>query len=165
MLKRVAEAPPSAELTGAEGVQSDEVDMGMSYDELGDLGEMRKLEHCGPLSTFLKLRDRWNDGRRISASIRATGGHAPKTHDEAVAQKVKDFYFFHAITRHKMTTLTPSYHAEDYSPDDNRFDLRPFLQPARFEAQFAAIDAAVAAAAKGRQQETEKAKGKRARGS
>ena len=29
----------------------------------------------------------------------------------------------------KMTTLTPSYHAEQYSPDDNRFDLRPFLYP------------------------------------
>lgn len=28
-----------------------------------------------------------------------------------------------------MTTLTPSYHAEQYSPDDNRFDLRPFLYP------------------------------------
>ena len=147
VLKRVAEAQPSAELTGAEGVQSDEVDMGMSYDELGDLGTLRKLEHCGPLSTFLKLRDRWNDGRRISGSIRATGANAPKTHDEIVAQKVKDFYFYHAINRHKMTTLTPSYHAEDYSPDDNRFDLRPFLQNVRFEAQFEAIDKAVAAAA------------------
>ena len=28
-----------------------------------------------------------------------------------------------------MTVLTPSYHAEQYSPDDNRFDLRPFLYP------------------------------------
>ena len=28
------------------------------------------------------------------------------------------------MNRHKMTTLTPSYHAENYSPDDNRFDLR-----------------------------------------
>ena len=28
-----------------------------------------------------------------------------------------------------MTTLTPSYHAEQYSPDDNRYDLRPFLYP------------------------------------
>ena len=52
-----------------------------------------------------------------------------------------------AMNRHKMTTLTPSYHAENYSPDDNRFDLRPFLQPLGFERQFAAIDAAVAAAA------------------
>ena len=63
-----------------------------------------------------------------------------------VAQKVKDFYFYNAINRHKMTTLTPSYHAENYSPDDNRFDLRPFLQPADFDMQFAAIDAAVAKA-------------------
>ena len=64
--------------------------------------------------------------------------------DEQIAQKVKDFYFYHACNRHKMTTLTPSYHAENYSPDDNRFDLRPFLQNVRFDAQFAAIDAAVA---------------------
>jgi NAD+ synthase (glutamine-hydrolysing) len=149
VLQRVADAKPSAELTGAEGEQSDEVDMGMSYDELGDLGTARKVEHCGPLSMFLKLRDRWADGRPISASIRATGAKAPRTHDEVVAQKVKDFCFFNAINRHKMTTLTPSYHAEDYSPDDNRFDLRPFMQPCSFDAQFAAIDAAVAAAAAG----------------
>ena len=44
---------------------------------------------------------------------------------------MKDFYFYNAINRHKMTTLTPSYHAENYSPDDNRFDLRPFLQVRR----------------------------------
>ena len=62
--------------------------------------------------------------------------------DAEIAQKVKDFYFYHAVNRHKMTTLTPSYHAEDYSPDDNRFDLRPFLQNVRYDAQFAAIDAA-----------------------
>ena len=59
---------------------------------------------------------------------------------------MKDFFFFNAINRHKMTTLTPSYHAENYSPDDNRFDLRPFLQNASFDAQFAAIDRAVAQA-------------------
>ena len=69
---------------------------------------------------------------------------AGASRDEQIAQKVKDFWFYHACNRHKMTTLTPSYHAEDYSPDDNRFDLRPFLQNVRFDAQFAAIDAAVA---------------------
>lgn len=47
-----------------------------------------------------------------------------------------------------MTTLTPSYHAENYSPDDNRFDLRPFLFPATFDHQFAAIDDLVAEAMK-----------------
>jgi hypothetical protein len=25
--------------------------------------------------------------------------------------QVKDFFFYHVINRHKMTTLTPSYHA------------------------------------------------------
>uniref|UniRef100_A0A7S4T6Z9 Glutamine-dependent NAD(+) synthetase n=1 Tax=Alexandrium monilatum TaxID=311494 RepID=A0A7S4T6Z9_9DINO len=147
VLQRVADAKPSAELTGAEGAQLDEEDMGMSYAELGDLGRCRKIEHGGPLSTFLRLRTLWNDGRRITPSKRARGDNAPVTFDQQVAQKVKDFFFYNAINRHKMTTLTPSYHAEDYSPDDNRFDLRPFLQPASFEAQFAAIDAVVAAAA------------------
>jgi len=40
-------------------------------------------------------------------------------------------------------------HAENYSPDDNRFDLRPFLQPLDFQRQFSAIDQAVATAAAG----------------
>ena len=156
VLGRVAAAQPSAELTGAEGAQLDEEDMGMSYDELADLGHCRKVEHCGPLSTFLKLRQRWNDGRHLSASIRtwrdgelvtAAEQEAAWSFDMKVAQKVKDFFFYNAMNRHKMTTLTPSYHAENYSPDDNRFDLRPFLQPLDFERQFAAIDAAVEAAA------------------
>lgn len=40
-----------------------------------------------------------------------------------------------------MTTLTPSYHAENYSPDDNRFDLRQFLYNTKWTEQFATIDA------------------------
>lgn len=56
---------------------------------------------------------------------------------------MKRFFFYYAINRHKMTVLTPSYHAESYSPDDNRFDLRPFLYPIKFDAQYQAIDADV----------------------
>ena len=101
VLARVAAAKPSAELTGAEGAQLDEEDMGMSYEELGDLGYCRKVEHCGPLSTFLKLRQRWADGRRITPSIRTwrdgrlvtAEEQEGWTLDEKVAQKVKDFYF------------------------------------------------------------------------
>lgn len=32
-----------------------------------------------------------------------------------IAEKVKLFFFEYARNRHKMTTLTPSYHAEAYS--------------------------------------------------
>ena len=38
----------------------------------------------------------------------------------------------------KMTVVTPSYHAESYSPDDNRFDHRPFLYNAGWHWQFKA---------------------------
>merc|ERR1712194_347784 len=121
------------------GDRKDEVDMGMSYEELGELGNARKVDKSGPLSTFERMLHCWED-----SSIAATG--APKrltpskrvvnqdgsAYADQVAQKVKDFYFFNAINRHKMTTLTPSYHAENYSPEDNRFDLRPFLYPASF---------------------------------
>lgn len=57
-----------------------------------------------------------------------------------VAQKVKHFFRMYSVNRHKMTTVTPSYHAESYSPDDNRFDLRPFLYNTRWPWQFRCID-------------------------
>lgn len=41
-----------------------------------------------------------------------------------------------------MTTLTPSLHLEEYSCDDNRFDLRPFLYP-RLSWAYARIERAV----------------------
>jgi hypothetical protein len=53
---------------------------------------------------------------------------------------VKFFFKHYSINRHKLTTLTPSYHAENYSPDDNRFDLRQFLYNTAWSWQFAAID-------------------------
>ena len=42
-----------------------------------------------------------------------------------------------------MCTITPSYHAEGYSPDDNRFDLRQFLYNVRWPRQFSVIDSLV----------------------
>ena len=45
------------------------------------------------------------------------------------------FFYYYSVNRHKMTTVTPSYHAENYSPDDNRFDLRPFVYDASWSWQ------------------------------
>ncbi|KAL1412074.1 glutamine-dependent NAD(+) synthetase [Vanrija albida] len=126
------DAVPSAELIPlGEGttVQSDEVEMGMTYDELSVFGRLRKVEKCGPFSMFGKLVQEW--GTFLSPT--------------EIADKVKHFWFTHAINRHKMTTLTPSVHMESYSPEDNRFDMRPFLYPSRFDHQFAKIDALAAA--------------------
>lgn len=130
-LAEIAAAPPTAELRPlAEGTdeadehsQVDEEDMGMTYEELSHFGRLRKVARCGPVSMFQNLLSAW---RHLSPA--------------EIAAKVKRFFFFYSVNRHKMTTLTPSYHAEEYSPDDNRFDLRPFLYPTRWPRQFAVID-------------------------
>ncbi|TDL23905.1 glutamine-dependent NAD synthetase with GAT domain-containing protein [Rickenella mellea] len=126
ILTSFLDAVPTAELEPITEtyVQADEADMGMTYDELSVFGRLRKVEKCGPYSTFTKLLHEW--GNRLSPL--------------QIAEKVKHFFFEYARNRHKMTTLTPSYHAESYSPDDNRFDLRPFLYPSRFPFQFRKID-------------------------
>ena len=115
-----------ANAVGAEHSQLDEADMGMTYDELSWFGRLRKLHFCGPLSMYTML---------LSA-----GGQWADLTPDVIAVKVKRFFRFYAINRHKMTTLTPAYHAENYSPDDNRFDLRPFLYPVDHLRQFASID-------------------------
>lgn len=63
-----------------------------------------------------------------------------------VADKVKRFFSKYSVNRHKMTTLTPAYHAENYSPDDNRFDPRPFLYRSGWPWQFRCVDTQVSPA-------------------
>jgi len=38
-----------------------QVDMGMSYEELGHLGNARKISTSGPLSTFERLLQEWDN--------------------------------------------------------------------------------------------------------
>ncbi|XP_052901213.1 glutamine-dependent NAD(+) synthetase isoform X2 [Anopheles moucheti] len=126
----IVAAPPTAELEPlVDGAiaQTDEEDMGLTYQELSEFGRLRKQAFCGPFSMFCKL----------AAAAVADGNRDPKD----VADRVKHFFRCYAINRHKMTVLTPSYHAESYSPDDNRFDHRPFLYRANWTWQFRAIDA------------------------
>ena len=125
----VVEAAPTAELEPITETyaQSDEADMGMTYEELSRFGRLRKINRCGPLSMFEKLALEWN--------------HLPA---REVAEKVKRFFYYYALNRHKATVLTPAYHAESYSPDDNRFDLRQFLYDVRWSWQFRRIDQRIA---------------------
>jgi len=131
-LTAILSAPPTAELEPLKDgqlAQTDEQDMGMSYAELSVYGRLRKPGACGPYSMFMKLVHEWGTSKSLTP--------------EEVAKKVKFFFTMYSINRHKMTTLTPSYHAEVYSPDDNRFDHRPFLYNVRWNWQFNAIDNAV----------------------
>ncbi|KAI9850530.1 MAG: glutamine-dependent NAD(+) synthetase [Thelocarpon superellum] len=116
ILASFLKATPTAELEPITQsyVQSDEADMGMTYDELSVFGRLRKVEKLGVWGMFSKLCYLWGD--RLTPRV--------------IYEKTRRFYYFYAINRHKQTVLTPSYHAESYSPDDNRYDLRPFLYPA-----------------------------------
>ncbi|XP_037344390.2 glutamine-dependent NAD(+) synthetase [Pungitius pungitius] len=126
-LRGILSAPPTAELEplkDGQVSQTDEADMGLTYSELSVIGRLRKISKCGPFSMFCKLIHTWRDALSPAE----------------VAQKVKHFFRMYSMNRHKMTTVTPSYHAESYSPDDNRFDLRPFLYNTRWAWQFRSID-------------------------
>ncbi|XP_060569113.1 glutamine-dependent NAD(+) synthetase-like isoform X2 [Ruditapes philippinarum] len=128
-LEGIYNAPPTAELEPlADGklAQTDEEDMGMTYEELSVYGRLRKQQGCGPYSMFCKLVHMWS-----------------WLTPEQVADKVKHFFRSYSINRHKMTTLTPSYHAETYSPDDNRYDHRQFLYNVSWPWQFTCIDTQV----------------------
>ncbi len=60
------DAAPTAELepTTKDYVQKDEVDMGMTYQELSAFGTLRKVARCGPYSMFTKLVQSW--GTKLS---------------------------------------------------------------------------------------------------
>ena len=111
ILGEFLDAPPTGELEPRRSyrVESDEKDMGMTYEEIFTMAKLRKEECMGPVAMFERLLVDWRDEK------------APR--DTAVL--VKRFYHFYAINRHKMTTMTPAYHAADYSAEDPR----PFLYP------------------------------------
>ena len=64
-LKSIYDAPPTAELEPLDEnknvAQLDEVDMGMTYDELSVYGKLRKQSACGPYSMFCKLLESWSN--------------------------------------------------------------------------------------------------------
>jgi NAD+ synthase (glutamine-hydrolysing) len=63
VLESFLEATPTAELEpiSVEYVQSDEQDMGCTYEELGLFGRLRKIEKLGPFSMWQKLCAIWPD--------------------------------------------------------------------------------------------------------
>jgi hypothetical protein len=94
-----------------------QADMGMTYDELSVFGRLRKVEKCGPYSTFTKLIHEWGS---FLSPLQVHSFRIPLQLDilspfHQIAEKVKLFFFEHARNRHKMTTLTPAYHAVCFS--------------------------------------------------
>lgn len=134
ILGEIVEAPPSAELKpSVKGeIQKDEDEMGMTYEELTRFGKLRKIGRCGPVSMFKTLVQEWTNGYSKPGSVNISV--------REVAEKVKRFFRYYSMNRHKMTTLTPAVHMENYSPEDNRHDLRQIFYNVSWPYQFKKID-------------------------
>ncbi|KAI3918239.1 hypothetical protein MKX01_041559 [Papaver californicum] len=113
-LAEIEAAPPTVELEPIRSI----------YKELSIYGRLQKIFRFGPVSMFQDLCQKW--GEELSLL--------------EIANKVKYFFKYYSINRHKMNVLTPSYHAESYSPEDNMFDHRLFLCNPNLPHQFRKID-------------------------
>jgi len=150
ILQGFLDAVPTAELEpiSKEYVQSDEADMGMTYDELSVFGRLRKVHKLGPFGMYEKLVRLWcqpppdsessaatQHGANTSEKLNPDHEHVPgEIHGRGLSprevyEKVRRFFYYFNANRHKATILPPSLHLEEYSPEDNRFDLRQFLYP------------------------------------
>ena len=69
-LQQFIEATPSAELIpNTTGIQSDEDEMGMSYEELSTFGQLRKNERLGPWGQYLRLRQMWGKSTAVALFV------------------------------------------------------------------------------------------------
>lgn len=146
ILEKILTAIPSAELTGQE--QKDEDDLGLTYDELSLFGKLRRGQYgdYGPYGMFSKIwDDRSADYVQEVFSRYQTDSSQFEIDPKQLADKVKRFFTLYSRNRHKQTILTPALHTETYSPDDNRFDHRQFLFNTKWPWQFEQIDKLVQA--------------------
>jgi NAD+ synthetase len=116
-LHNIINQEPTAELLPGliGGNQTDEDDIGLKYMEMSELSRLMSSGY-GPLDSYMKISTEPND--------------VFKQHDSPYKlKKIQTFNFRYRMNRHKAVILPPSVHLLSYSPDDNRYNLRPFLYP------------------------------------
>jgi hypothetical protein len=57
-----------------------------------------------------------------------------------IADRVKKFFRYYAMNRHKVSILPPAVHLGSHSPDDNRYDQRQILYNCAWPWQFQRVD-------------------------
>jgi NAD+ synthase (glutamine-hydrolysing) len=128
-------ATPTAELSAMkEGArpQTDEDEIGLSYNQIYYFGKLRSYGY-GMIKMFNHIVQNL-DKKDVKELIIPESTINNKKLDNYykilnyIKDKLKVFYHRYRINRHKTVILTPSVHVLP-SPDDNRFDLRPFLYP------------------------------------
>ena len=128
-------ATPTAELSTMKKEarpQTDEDEIGLSYNQIYYFGKLRSYGY-GMIKMFNHIVQNLDKKDVKELIIPASTINKEKLNNnnkilEYIKDKLKVFYRRYRINRHKTVILTPSVHVLP-SPDDNRFDLRPFLYP------------------------------------
>jgi predicted amidohydrolase/NH3-dependent NAD+ synthetase len=142
MLDDIVNVVASPELTPTDekgNIQDDEIDIEMTYEDLRIFGELRKRDKLGPLGIFQKMCEMYYGKYIYDINTQAKTKTLVPATPAVILKKVKTFFRLYGTHRNKMTILTPSIHATNYSPDDNRFDHRPYLVPIFFDRQMEEI--------------------------
>lgn len=114
-------ATPTAELikTVSNVKQTDETDMGITYTQIYELGRLRSMGY-GPIDCYKTIMD--------DPVLKEKFSIDPNNQKIEPDQVLKRFYWRYTVNRNKATIIPPSVHLTP-NPDDNRYDLRPFLYP------------------------------------
>jgi len=123
-------ATPTAELTTQNKTsrpQTNEDEIGLTYDQIYYFGKLRSSGY-GMITMFDYIVKNLNK-KEIQDLVIPNYKNKHKNEIEIyIKQKLIIFFNKYKTNRHKTVILTPSVHLLP-SPDDNRFDLRPFLYP------------------------------------
>jgi NAD+ synthetase len=116
-LNGIINQEPTAELLPGliGGNQTDEDEIGLKYMEMSELSRLMSSGY-GPLDSFIK----------IATEPNTVFGNTDNSYK---LNKINTFNYRYRMNRHKAVILPPSVHLLSYSPDDNRYNLRPFLYP------------------------------------
>jgi len=116
-LSAIINQKPTAELMPGlvGGNQTDEDEIGLKYREMSELSRLMSSGY-GPLDSFMKINNESNNVFKLND----VGYNY---------EKIRIFNTRYRINRHKAVILPPSVHLLSNSPDDNRYNLRPFLYP------------------------------------
>lgn len=110
IIKEILYAKSTAELRPSESEQTDEEEIGLTFEEIDIFADARITKNCSVLYFY-----------------RAVEPCFPELSKEVLVKKVGIFFTRYAMNRHKCETLTTSVHLTAKNCSSKRYDLRPIV--------------------------------------
>lgn len=116
VIKEISQASPSAELKPLSEQQTDEKELGLSFQELDLFASARTELNCSVISCY-KVMENW----------------LPNMAKQELLSKVKIFFTKYALNKHKCEVTTPSLHITSKNCSSRRYDLRPLVYADKYK--------------------------------